>query len=325
MRKGWAAVPLLLLAGTALPGCVAVAIPAIAGSAMVGSRVVDKEGADEPQAVAAAPATAQPAPTPAPASTPKPAAAPVLPPKPTPVPPLALASAPAPAPKPVAMPAAAPPPVATTVPANVPARPAMPDVTYPDPDRPIAAEQTNFVRFVRYGYASARAAAKGEELPSALLADPVALDGKRRRCAKGEQLIAMIDLDPAGGPFTPPASPAAVPGLALGLAVLREAGIEVAWISDLPTEQSGLVRAALEKSGLDPRGEDIISLRRDESDSKDQRRGSLAGVSCIIAIAGDERPDFDERFKYLRSPEAGAGIEPVVGDGWFLIEPLIGK
>ncbi len=322
MRKGWAAVPLLLLAGTALPGCVAVAIPAIAGSAMVGSRVVDGDGADEPQAVVAAPATAQPAP--APASTQAPAA-PTLPPKPATVPPLALASAAAPAPKPVTMPAAAPPPVATTVPANVPARPAMPDVTYPDPDRPIAAEQANFARFVRYGYASARAAAKGEELPSAMLADPVALDGKRRRCAKGEQLIAMIDLDPAGGQFTPPASSATVPGLALGLAVLREAGIEVAWISDLPTEQSGLVRAALEKSGLDPRGEDIISLRRDESDSKDQRRGSLAGVSCIIAIAGDERPDFDERFKYLRSPEAGAGIEPVVGDGWFLIEPLLGK
>lgn len=324
MRKGWAAMPLLLLAGTALPGCVAVAIPAIAGSAMVGSRVVDNDGADKPQAATAAP-------TP----TPKPAAAPAAPPKPAPVPP--PAPAPAPAPKPVEKPAATSAPVAPAAPANVPAtapatlpatgpaRPAMPDVTYPDPDRPIAAEQANFARFVRYGYASARAAAKGEELPSALLADPVALDGKRRRCAKGEQLIAMIDLDPAGGQFTPPASPATVPGLALGLAVLRDAGIEVAWISDLPTEQSGLVRAALEQSGLDPRGEDIISLRRDESDSKDQRRGSLAGVSCIIAIAGDERPDFDERFKYLRSPEAGAGIEPLVGDGWFLIEPLLGK
>ena len=74
-----------------------------------------------------------------------------------------------------------------------------------------------------------------------------------------------------------------------------------------------------------PRGQDIISLRRDEADTKQQRRDNLAGITCIVAIAGDERPDFDERFKYLRNPEAGAGIEPLIGDGWFLIEPLLGK
>jgi hypothetical protein len=195
-------------------------------------------------------------------------------------------------------------------------------VAYPDPANPLPSEQLGFARFVRYGQASAIAAKGGAGLPSAMLSDPVALDGQRRRCAAGEQQVALIDLDPKGGVFAPPANPARQSGLALGLAVLREAGVEIAWLSDMSVDQSGDLRRALEQSGLDPRGEDIISLRRDEDDTKQKRKDNLAGITCIVAIAGDERPDFDERFKYLRSPEAGAGLEPVIGDGWFLIQPL---
>ena len=200
-----------------------------------------------------------------------------------------------------------------------------PAAAYPDPARPLTPEQSSFARFVRYGQASALGSRGGADLPSAILSDPVALDGERRRCSPGEQPVAVIDLDPAGGVFKPPVKPAQQPGLALGLAVLREAGVEIAWLSDLPTTQSGALRTALEQSGLDPRGEDIISLRRDGADTKDQRRDSLAAITCIVAIAGDERPDFDTRFKYLRSPEAGAGLEPLIGDGWFLIAPLLGE
>ena len=158
-----------------------------------------------------------------------------------------------------------------------------------------------------------------------MLGDPVALDGKRRRCAVGEQLVAVIDLDPAGGFFAPPSNPAKEPGVVLGLTVLRNAGVEIAWLSDLATDQSGNVRMALEQSGLDPRGQDIISLRRDEVDNKEQRKASLGAITCIVAIAGDERPDFDMRFRYLRNPQAGEAIEMLIGDGWFLIAPLIGK
>lgn len=197
-------------------------------------------------------------------------------------------------------------------------------MSYPDPQRPLEPGQANFARFVRYAQAAARQAAEGAELPSAILSDPIALDGKRRPCAVGEQLVAVIDLDPAGGVFAPPLQPAREPGLALGLAVLREAGVEIAWLSEMSTNQSGALRTALEQSGLDPRGQDIISLRRDNGEAKDQRRASLAGIACVIAIAGDERPDFDIRYKYLRNAEAGAGIEPLIGNGWFLIEPLLG-
>ncbi|MCL9997825.1 MAG: hypothetical protein NBV68_00440 [Erythrobacter sp.] len=400
MDKRLAALPLLLLAGTALPGCVAAVIPAIAGSTMIGSRVLkDDEKKDEaaPDAAAAeaaeapvaaaspvpsvtvtpaapvsempvpvamaapvpAPAAAPaPVPTPTPTPIPAPAPAPVkvaapLPtptpapapapvrPAPTPAPAPAVVAAPRPAQTPAPTPAPAPAPALPRVAANVPTPAPAPAVApvasasaatalgpltaYPDPARPIPEGQTNFARFVRYGQASARQAAQGAELPSAILSDPIALDGKRRRCSVGEALVAVIDLDPAGGAFVPPASPARQPGLALGLAVLREAGVEIAWLSDLSTTQSGALRTALEQSGLDPRGQDIISLRRDEGDAKDQRRANLAGIACVVAIAGDERKDFDTRFKYLRNAEAGAGIEPLIGDGWFLIEPLLGQ
>ncbi|MDP5104507.1 MAG: hypothetical protein NWP98_11325, partial [Erythrobacter sp.] len=183
-------------------------------------------------------------------------------------------------------------------------------------------EPNGFAQFVRYGSAVAAAGASGTAPLSAMLSDPIAIDGQRRLCETGEQPVAVIDLDPKDGVFAPPADPAKQPGLALGLAVLREAGVVITWLSDLSVNQSGTLRTALEQSGLDPRGEDIISLRRETDDRKQQRKDNLAGITCIIAIAGDERPDFDERFKYLRSPEAGAELEPVIGNGWFLIEPV---
>ena len=280
----------MLLASVALPTGVAAVIPAVAGATVLGAQALTDEdpGKDAPAQARAANASASPAPTIA--------AAPML----------------SDEPEPEAV--SAPPPAALG-----------PLTAYPDPARPLPPEQANFARFVRYGQVAARQAAQGAELPSAILSDPVALDGKRRRCAAGEQLVAVIDLDPTDGTFAPPASPPRLPALALGLAVLREAGLEIAWLSDLSTAQSGALRTALEQSGLDPRGQDIISLRREEGDAKDQRRANLAGIACIIAIAGDERPDFDIRFKYLRNPEAGAGIEALIGDGWFLIEPLLGQ
>ncbi len=324
---------LVLAAGTSLSGCVAAVIPAIAGLGRIASSVTVEPAAEPPVPVPVPVAVASPAPAPLPAATPSPVPAPVIAaaPRPAPIPAPAPAPTPTPTPAPVAAPVPAPAPApapAAATPAPAPAAQSAalePLATYPDPARPIPEGQANFARFVRYGEASARQASQGAELPSAILADAIALDGKRRRCSAGEQLVAVIDLDPPGGTFAPPANPPKLPGLALGLTVLREAGVEIAWLSDLSTTQSGALRTALEQSGLDPRGQDIISLRRDEGDPKDQRRANLAGIACIVAIAGDERTDFDTRFKYLLNPEAGAGIEPLIGDGWFLIEPLLGQ
>lgn len=257
--------PLLVAANMATSGCVAAAIPVLAGSALIGSRVDgDGEGVNPAQETAAG--TVSPA----------------------------AVSAPAP----------------------------VPDVTaFPDDSvetAPGRAAQFGFAQFVRY----ARDIANMDSPLSAMLGDPIALDGVRRRCAAGEKPVALIDLDPAGGVFVPPVTAEKLPGLALGLAVLREAGVVIAWITDLPGAEAGALRTALEQSGLDPRGEDIVSLRSADDERKQLRRDNLAANACIIAIAGDERPDFDERLAYLRNPESGAMLEPVIGNGWFLIEQV---
>jgi len=400
--------PLLALAGTSLSGCVAVAIPALAGAGMIGTRIDGKDAgartpAPSPPAAAVAAAAPRPAPSPnpsvtvmpssaqaAPAGTapariapvpaapapiaPRPAAAaPAAPPPAAPAPAPAAAVPVAAAPKPVGAPSAAPsrlvgppdipdpivriapPPAPAPAPASVAPAPAAPmpapsaTVRVPAAPAPVAAaaapmavpaaapsplpvapaapsapaaDPRSFAQFVRYGRGVAAVSAQSSGPLSAMLADPIALDGQRKRCAPGEQPVAMIDLDPAGSLFAPPADPERDVGRALGLAVLREAGVQIAWLSDLPVAEIGAVRTALEQAGLDPRGQDIVSLRRDPEDRKQARKESLAATSCIIAIAGDAKADFDERFQYLKNPEAGAALETAIGDGWFLIEPI---
>ncbi|GAB4471405.1 MAG: hypothetical protein OHK0018_01040 [Erythrobacter tepidarius] len=182
--------------------------------------------------------------------------------------------------------------------------------------------QNGFAEFVRYGRGVAAVSAGPNGALSAMLSHPTALDGQRKRCAPGDKPVAVIDLDPAGGLFTPPADPERDVPRSLGLAVLREAGVQIAWLSDLPVSEIGRIRSALEFAGLDIRGQDIVSLRRDPEDRKQTRRESLAATSCIIAIAGDEKSDFDERFRYLKNPESGVALETAIGDGWFLIDPI---
>jgi hypothetical protein len=43
---------------------------------------------------------------------------------------------------------------------------------------------------------------------------------------------------------------------------------------------------------------------------------------CTVAIAGDERSDFDELFDYLRNPGGAVGLYPMMGKGWFLVPSL---
>lgn len=293
-KRNLVLLPLLALAGTALSGCVAVAIPALAGSALAGREIVGPGDEDD---------AARQAPSPAPAP--------------------AAVAAPAPqrAVAPVASAPAAPPPASAPAPAVVAAAPAPQPAAAENTPATDTTRTTGFARLVRYGRAVSLSRGPETGMLSAMLSDPYALDGQRRRCAPGVQPVVLIDLDPAGGVFAVPATPARRQSTILGFAVLREARVVIAWISDLPVEQSGALRDALAQSGLDPRGEDIISLRNDED--KQTRRESLAATSCIIAIGGDERPDFDDRFRYLKTPEAGALLEPIIGDGWFFTDPLL--
>lgn len=281
-----AAAPFLLLAASALPGCVAVAIPIVAGGAMV-ARTADAGTKSESTA------TSEPA---------------------------------APAPAPVAAAAAAPPPMAVAPP---PALSANPATRVPLASLQLTTFDPAFALFA--GRALSMVAAHEEAratddkeatTTSALLADPVALDGERAPCLADQPTAVLIDLDPAGGAFVPPPLATPLPEHAAALASLRDGGIIIGWVSQNPATQTGPIRTALEQSGLDPRGQDVLLLIAQEDGRKQSLRENFARSACIIAIAGDDRTDFDERFRYLRNPAAGAGLDRLIGDAWHLVRPI---
>ncbi|MFN3990722.1 MAG: hypothetical protein ACK4IS_10740 [Erythrobacter sp.] len=232
-------------------------------------------------------------------------------------------------PEPAALPAPARPGSVTV---NLPPKAYPPAAAAPAPapliTTPLAALQLTsfdpgFARLADYALAEARRAASGTPPVSAVLADPVALDGARRICREDQTAVVVIDLDPAGGAFAAPASLPALPEHAAALAEMRAAGIAIAWISHSPVTQTGAIRRALEGAGLDPRGADMLVLAQDSASRKQVLRDTLASNSCILAIGGDERADFDERFGYLRNPAAGARLETLIGEGpWFLIRNI---
>ena len=163
-----------------------------------------------------------------------------------------------------------------------------------------------------------------EELPaSAMLSDRISLEPVKAGCS-GVSPTILIDLDPESGLFDPSAASRPPSGLAHGLAQLRSSGVDVAWISGNGIDKLDSISRVLKFSGLDLYNEDRILLVRSDDDRKQTLREELAQISCLIAIAGDTRSDFDELYDYLKNPADAASLEPLIGDGWFLIpQPLL--
>jgi hypothetical protein len=163
------------------------------------------------------------------------------------------------------------------------------------------------------------------ERASAVLVDAAALRPDRVECAQGNSTV-LIDLDPAAGKLFPIDLSSASPALADRLAQLRRMGVAIAWISGNTVDKENDIRMALFRSGLDPVGTDDVLLMRSSDERKQLRRDQLAQSSCLIAIAGDERSDFHELFDYLLNPADARALEPLIGEGWFLIPtPLISE
>lgn len=153
---------------------------------------------------------------------------------------------------------------------------------------------------------------------SAVLSNPSSLDGKRVAC-KGDAPAILIDLDPDDDAFSGVGDLESWPEIAGDLAAIRRQDITIAWISSNSAANADIVRDALTKSGLDPAGEDQLLLMRYPADRKQTRRAELAAESCLIAIVGQERADFDELYRYLKNPDAALRLEQLIGDGWFLL------
>lgn len=274
----------------------------------------------------------EPAPMPEPApvelaASPEPLTpTPALPPEPEPEPvELAVAELPAvpPGETPVAMPQPAPAPAPARQQAELAAvePPVSPAMLAP-------AEAIDSGQSL-VGYAALRSYALrtlggGLPLPSAMLADPTSLQPVRRECM-GNSPTLVIDLDPAGG-LVPLSGPLGINNtLARVLAELRARDVNVAWITDRTPLDARAVRDRLVASGLDPDSRDSIYVERYPGETKQARRESIGQTSCIIAVAGDERADFDDLYNYLIDYSNARALEPMLGSGWFIIENPVGE
>ena len=165
------------------------------------------------------------------------------------------------------------------------------------------------------------------KMVSALLSSDAKLDllPQLQPCERNERAV-VIDLDPGAAAFEPTAQLQAQPALADRLDVLRRAGILVMWISRQDPNRVGDIADALLKNGLDPTGRDPILLTLGDGDRKQTLREQAARTACVVAIAGDERQDFDELFGYLRDPRMAMNFDLLLGAGWFLVpDPLAAR
>lgn len=153
---------------------------------------------------------------------------------------------------------------------------------------------------------------------SALLADPTELQPTRAQC-DAEVPAILIDLDPAGGLVALEGATTPDPSLVPLLDSFRAQGVAIAWITDREPTDAGAIRERLLQSRLDPTGRDPLFVQRYPGELKQERRQALLETHCLLAIAGDERRDFDDLYLYLIDQSSAGGLEPMIGDGWFLI------
>ena len=167
-------------------------------------------------------------------------------------------------------------------------------------------------------YALQRAGDRQQSVSALLGPDALTtLTPRRLACPKSTPAV-VVDLDTGPAPFAPGSAGLPAPGLAEGLARLREAGIVVLWVSQASANEVRKVADALLLSGLDPTGRDPLLLVRKAEDRKQTLRQEANLDVCVIAIAGDRRADFDELFDYLRDPAVAVGLESMIGTGWFM-------
>jgi 5'-nucleotidase (lipoprotein e(P4) family) len=127
---------------------------------------------------------------------------------------------------------------------------------------------------------------------------------------------------------------AAVPGAAEVLAAARREGFTIIFNSNRSTATASQTIAALEHAGLGRAALGDTLWLRDEGDSsgKDARRARIAERYCIVALAGDQLGDFSDLFnapgKSVRTRRNSASetmIAPLWGAGWFMLpNPVYG-
>ena len=196
----------------------------------------------------------------------------------------------------------------------------------PPPSGAVATATSPWRDFAAFALDRAAGLAEGRDSSSALLTQESALTFRTelRPCAAREAAVA-IDLDPADAVFTSGVATQVSPDIAAEVARLRAAGVIVLWVSQASANEVASVAETLRASGLDPTGRDPILLVRNADERKQVLREEANQTVCVVAMAGDERGDFDELFHYLRDPRLATAYDAQLGSGWFLVPPLFGS
>ncbi len=284
-------------AGLLCGGCVAAAIPIVAGGSIAGKRILER---DKPE-VASEPVAAA---TPAPVEVPGDATAT-----------LATPEARALALRLQASAAAAAPASAESAAASLQAYQSL----WAYVERQVAARKA------------------GEAVRSVVLAEGASLDAPRYVPCDAKPLAILFDLDESAAGSDPDArfrrwigdgsdAVSAVPGAVEGVDALRREGVQAIFTSARRPSGNNAAAAMLAKLGfgeLMP-GKTLILRGGEPPISGDQVRRTVASSYCVVAIVGDALGDFSDTFDAgdaARRPAAATEtmVAPLWGAGWFLL------
>lgn len=189
--------------------------------------------------------------------------------------------------------------------------------------QPVNPNRTPYAGFAAHALEQAVRREEGAGVESVVLIPRVDIFKPETVACAGKPLAVLIDLDDeTNANWTAAATFYRQNGLVEALRSLRASQISVIWISDNPVAASPRISVILEEAGFsESEADDFLILDRGGDDRKQIRRWDAARSYCVVAIAGDDRADFDELYDYLRSPDGAISLEHMFGNGWFLTPP----
>jgi hypothetical protein len=184
-------------------------------------------------------------------------------------------------------------------------------------------EASPFAGFTAHALQQSARLEAGEGIESVVLVPRVDIFKPETVACEGKPLAVLIDLDSkTNSDWSSATTLYRQNGLVEMLRRLHASEIDVIWLSDEPVAAAGKLSAILQEAGLSQsESNDFLFLDRGGEDRKQVRRWDAARSYCIVAIAGDDRADFDELYDYLLDPDGAFTLNHMFENGWFLTPP----
>ncbi|MEH6827095.1 hypothetical protein [Parasphingorhabdus sp.] len=189
--------------------------------------------------------------------------------------------------------------------------------------QPVGPEASPYADFAAHALKQSARLEAGEGVESVVLIPRVDIFKPETMACEHKPLAVVIDLDDVTGrDWIKAETLYRQNGLIEVLNSLRAAEISVIWLSDQPVTASQRISAILNEAGFSQsESDDFLFLDRGAEDRKQVRRWDAARNYCIVAMAGDDRADFDELYDYLRDPDGAITLNNMFDNGWFLTPP----